>query len=920
MFNWNPITFTGRILNMHKKQVLSQPWTNTVEDISELLGVERLNGLDSRQVHNMRKQYGHNRLREAKKKSVLEILIAQFKNLIVILLGVAGILSFCFHEYMDGFAIIGVIVINAAIGFIMEFKAVRSMEALHQMEKVTAKVRRGGKMAEISAKGLVVGDVVLLEGGDIVSADLRLLTVAKLQADESILTGESLPVSKQIDVVEADASLGDRFNMLFKGTSVTRGSGEAVVTAVGMETELGKIADLVQKAEDGATPLEERLDSLGRNLLWVTLGLIVVIALTGILRGKDFKLMMEMAVALAVAAIPEGLPIVATLALARGMLRMAKQNALVNNLAAVETLGGVSVICTDKTGTLTENKMTVTELIFSDQRVAVGPLDDQSRGEFSVDDNALNALENERVKKLLEVGVLCNNASLNKIAGKDITGIGDPLEVAFLVLAQKAAIDYEQVNIEYPEEAEDAFDSDTKKMATFNKTDKGYWVAAKGAMESILDDSATMMGAKGSEEMTDDWRKYWLDQNLALAEKGYRVLALATKLEDALEADPYKGLEFIGLACMEDPAREDVKDAIEACRSAGIRTVMITGDHPKTAASIAASVRLAGDEFQDAIIGKDIMCAEDMSEADKERYRNASVFARVSPKQKLDLIAVHQDSGAVVAMTGDGVNDAPALKKADIGIAMGQRGTQVAQEAADMVLKDDSFSTIIIAVEQGRIIFENIRKFVIYLLSCNISEVMVVFAASLVNAPLPILPLQILFLNLVTDVFPALALGVGTGSSEIMKEKPRSSDEPILPRKGWFTILGFGTVMSVIVLGAFALAYKMWAGGDPEVVKTKAVTVSFLTLAFAQLWHIFNMRGVNTRFANNEIVKNKFVWGAIGLCTALLLGSVYIPFMADILKLSNPGVKGWTLIIVASSMTCVVGETWRLFTEKKPKG
>lgn len=896
---------------MHKKEVLSQPWANSVEDISGQLDVERTKGLDSHQVHSMRKKYGHNRLREAEKKNVWEILLAQFKNLIVILLGVAGLLSFCFHEYMNGFAIIGVIFINAAIGFIMEFKAVRSMEALHQMEKVTAKVRRGGKMQEISAKELVVGDVVLLEGGDIVSADLRLLTSAKLQADESILTGESLPVTKKIEPIEADASLGDRFNMLFKGTSVTRGSGEAVVTAVGMETELGKITDLVQKAEGGATPLEKRLDSLGRNLLWVTLGLIVVIALTGIFRGKEFKLMMEMAIALAVAAIPEGLPIVATLALARGMLRMAKQNALVNELAAVETLGGVSVICTDKTGTLTENKMTVTELIFSDERVKVGPLDDSSSGEFSIDGKPVDALGNDRVKKLLEVGVLCNNASLNKIDGKDITGIGDPLEVAFLVLAKKAGVDYEQVNVEYPEEAEDAFDSDTKKMATFNKSGTGYWVAAKGAMESILDDSTTMMGASGSEEMTDDWREYWLGQNLALAEKGYRVLALAMKHEDALDADPYKGLEFIGLACMEDPAREDVKDAIEACRSAGIRTVMITGDHPKTAASIAASIQLTGKEFEDAIIGKDIMRAEDMSEADEERYRNASVFARVSPKQKLDLIAVHQDAGAVVAMTGDGVNDAPALKKADIGIAMGQRGTQVAQEAADMVLKDDSFSTIIVAVEQGRIIFENIRKFVVYLLSCNISEVMVVFAASLVNAPLPILPLQILFLNLVTDVFPALALGVGRGSSEIMKEKPRSSDEPILPKNGWYKIIGFGAVMSVAVLVAFTLAFKK-LGMDEQ----GAVTISFLTLAFSQLWHIFNMRGANTHWADNEVVKNRFVWGAIGLCTALLVGSVYTPFMANVLSLSNPGVKGWALVAVASCMTCAVGEIWRLFAEQ----
>lgn len=899
-------------MNMHKKQVINHPWTDTIEQISQQLDVERLNGLDSQQVHAMRRHYGHNRLRQAEKKSILEILIAQFKNLIVILLGVAGILSFCFHEYMDGFAIIGVIVINSAIGFFMELKAVRSMEALHQMEKVTAKVRRNGKMQEIHAKDLVVGDIVLLEGGDIVSADMRLLTVAKLQADESILTGESMPVSKNIEPIEADASLGDRFNMLFKGTSVTRGSGEAVVTSVGMETELGKIADLVQKAEDETTPLEKRLDSLGRNLLWVTLGLIAVIALTNkFVNHKELKEVLEMAVALAVAAIPEGLPIVATLALARGMLRMAKRNALVNNLAAVETLGGVSVICTDKTGTLTENKMTVTELIFSDQRVAVGPLNEQSLAEFSVEASPINAMENERVKKLLEVGVLCNNASLNKIAGKDITGIGDPLEVAFLVLAQKAGIDYEQVNRDYPEEAEDAFDSDTKKMATFNKTESGYWVAAKGAMESILADSTTIMTANGSEEMTGHWRKYWLDQNLALAEKGYRILALAMKHADSLDADPYTGLEFIGLACMEDPARQDVKEAIEACRSAGIRTVMITGDHPKTAASIAASIRLTGKEFEDAIIGKEIIHADEMTDADKQRYRNASVFARVSPKQKLDLIAVHQDAGACVAMTGDGVNDAPALKKADIGIAMGQRGTQVAQEAADMVLKDDSFSTIIVAVEQGRIIFENIRKFVVYLLSCNISEVMVVFAASLVNAPLPILPLQILFLNLVTDVFPALALGVGKGSSQIMKNKPRSSDEPILERQGWYKIVGYGAVMSVSVLGAFALAFKM-LDFDSE----KAVTVSFLTLAFSQLWHIFNMRGANTRFADNEVVKNRFVWAAIALCTVLLILSVYVPFMASILKLSNPGFKGWGLIILASSLTLIIGEIWRFIAER----
>ena len=895
-----------------KKNILLQPWAHSFEEVSNAFRTDRLKGLDHSQVSAMRKKHGLNRLREAKKKSIGQILFAQFKNLIVILLAAAAVLSFVQHDTIEGIAILAVIFINAAIGFLMELKAVRSMEALHQMERVTAKVRRAGKVQEVAARNLVPGDIILLEGGDIVSADMRILTAAKLQVDESVLTGESLPVTKKTEPIEPNASIGDRTNMLFKGTSVTRGSGEAVVVAIGMETELGKISDLVQTAEDETTPLEKRLDMLARKLLWVTLGLIVIIALTGtFIGGQEIKHVIEMAIALAVAAIPEGLPIVATLALARGMLRMAKRNALVNELAAVETLGGVSVICTDKTGTLTENKMTVTELVFSDQRVKIGPINNQGTADFSIDGQVINAGENNRTQKLLEVGVLCNNASLNKSDGNEIKGIGDPLEVAFLVAAQKAGIDYEKVNLDYPEQTEDAFDSDTKKMATFNKKESGYWVAVKGAMEVILADSTTLMTADGSEPMTEPWRQYWQEKNLQLAEKGYRVLAFAMKHADTTDADPYDGLEFIGLGVMEDPARQDVKEAIEQCRSAGIRTVMITGDHPKTAASIAASIRLSGDEFQDAIIGKDIIVAEDMSPEDEERYRNASVFARVSPKQKLDLIAVHQNAGAVVAMTGDGVNDAPALKKADIGIAMGRRGTQVAQEAADMVLKDDAFSTIIVAVEQGRIIFENIRKFVVYLLSCNLSEVMVVFAASLVSAPLPLLPLQILFLNLVTDVFPALALGAGKGSSGIMKQKPRSSDEPILPVEGWFSIVGYGALMSVAVLVAFWIGFRT-LGLDEQ----GARTISFLTLAFAQLWHIFNMRGKRTHWADNEVVNNKFVWAAIVFCSLLLVVSVYTP-MARVLDLTNPGLSGWLLVLVASAMVCAIGQVLRVFTEKK---
>lgn len=887
--------------------VVGAPWACGVDALLERYEVVREEGLSGRGVRARLKRYGPNRLTEAQKKSIAKILFDQVKSLIVVLLAVAAILSCVFQEWMDGLAIAGVIGINTAIGLFMELKAVRSMEALHRMERVTARVRRNGEVKGVAARQLVPGDIVVLEGGDIVSADMRVVVAGKLQADESVLTGESLPVSKQTEKIDASASLGDRTNMLYKGTSLTRGSGEAVVTATGMETELGKITDLVQKADDEVTPLEKRLDMLGRKLLWITFVLIAVIAGTGIARGKDTIQMIETAIALAVAAIPEGLPIVATLALARGMIRMARRNAMVNNLAAVETLGGVSVVCTDKTGTLTENKMTVTDIILSDQRIKIGRIDDQGRAEFSIDGQSIEPAQNERLIKTLQVGVLCNNASLDSTREDSTAGVGDPLEVAFLVAARKVGIDYEEVNKEFPEEREDAFDSDTRKMATFNRSGDNYWVAVKGAPEAVLEDAAWVMTENGREAMDDKWRGFWLEQNSELASQGYRVLALGMKQVETIESDPYADLTFMGLACMEDPAREDVREAIAACRNAGIKTVMITGDHPKTAANIASSIGLIQSGQDDVIIGKDIKTYEEMSAADRERYQQASVFARVSPKQKLDLITVHQRAGAVVAMTGDGVNDAPALKKADIGIAMGLRGTQVAQEAADMVLKDDAFSTIVVAVEQGRIIFENIRKFVLYLLSCNISEVMIVFAASVVNAPMPILPLQILFLNLVTDVFPALALGFGKGEPGIMRSKPRPSDEPIMPRDRWLSIFGYGGLLTFSVLLAFGLAFKM-LGMEAD----RAVTVSFLTLAFAQLWHIFNMRARGTKLFKNDVASNPYVWGALGLCTVLLILAVYLPFMAGILKLADPGVGGWLLVLAASWLTCFVGQLWKL--------
>ncbi len=887
--------------------IIDKPWTRSRQEMLENLRIDTDTGLDDTTVKRRRQQYGPNRLREAKRRSVWQILIDQFKGLVVLLLVAAAALSFAFGEWIDGIAITAVVIINGAIGFFTELKAVRSMEALKELGSVTTKVRRNGQVKEIPAEELVPGDVVVVEGGDIISADLRLLEASKLQANESALTGESVPVSKQVEPIEEEAPLAERSNMLFKGTAVTRGAGEGVVVAIGMETELGEISSLVEEAEGEETPLEKRLDQLGRKLVWVTLAIAAVVALLGIIRGREILLMIETSIALAVAAIPEGLPIVATIALARGMRRMAQRNALVNRLAAVETLGGTNVICTDKTGTLTENQMTVTRFALESGTVEVSGEGLEQEGEFTTKGNKLDPTDDEVLRKAIEVGVLCNNASLSGDSNENNNAVGDPVEVALLIAGVKAGLRREDLLEQTPEEREEAFDADIKMMATFHQADGHYQVAVKGAPESVLEACTHILTDDGETDMREEARQCWLEHNKKMAEKGLRVLALATKTTDGIEVEPYKNLSFLGLVGMADPPRDDVKDAITACREAGIKVIMVTGDQPVTARNIGQAVGLVDGTEARVIHGQDLKGSEEASAEDRQRDRDAPILARVSPKQKLDLIDFYQKNGAIVAMTGDGVNDAPALKKADIGVAMGQRGTQVAREAADMVLKDDAFSTIVVAIEQGRVIFNNIRKFVLFLLSCNISEIMTVGLASIINAPLPILPLQILFLNLVTDVFPALALGVGEGDPNVMKRPPRDPKEPVMTRHHWYAMGGYGLLITVSVLGALGLAL-IWLGMEKE----RAVTISFLTLAFAQLWHVFNMRDREAGVLYNEITRNPYIWGALALCVVLLLIAIYVPFLADVLSVVNPGLNGWVLIMVMSVIPLVIGQILKL--------
>lgn len=870
-------------------------------------GVDAAQGLNQRQIERQRHRYGWNRLKATQKRGAWSILLDQFKSPIIALLAVAAALAFAFQEWIEGTAVVIAIALNAAIGFVTELRAVKSMESLQQLSQTQAKVRREGQVVQVAADELVPGDLVVLEGGDLVAADLRLIEASKLQVDESALTGESLPVSKSIEPVEPDLPLAEQTNRLFKGTAITRGSGEGIVIATGMETELGQISALTQQAGGEQTPLEQRLDQLGRRLIWVTLAIALVVAIAGIVQGKDLRLMIETAIALSVAAVPEGLPIVATVALARGMGRMAKQNALISRLSAVETLGSTSVICTDKTGTLTQNRMTVSQVVIDAGTVAV---DSSSDASFILGDDPIRPSQHPALDQLLRVAVLCNNAELPAEDDSDAT-IGDPMEIALLELGRRADLHRADLRQDLPEAREDAFDPDVKMMATYHRTEDGYWVAVKGAPEAVLACCTHYQTPEGRQPFDAPSRDRWKVRMQETAETGLRVLAFATKSVESAEAKPYQDLTLLGIVGLEDPPRPGVKSSIQACHRAGIRVVMVTGDQAITARNVGQAVGVVSEREADALQGQALRPLDDLTSQDKQRLQQVSIFARVSPEQKLNLIALHQNDGAIVAMTGDGVNDAPALKKADIGVAMGQRGTQVAQEAADMVLQDDSFSTIVAAVAQGRAIFRNIRQFTLYLLSGNTGEIMAVALASLVNAPLPLLPLQILYINAVNDVFPALALGLGEGNDAMMQRPPRRGSEPVLTQSHWIGIGLYGVLIAGATLGAFAIALLVW-----QLDGTEAVTISFMTLAFGRLWHVFNMRSRGTGILHNEVTRNPYIWGALAICTVILLGAVYIPGLSDALGTTGLSWRSWGLVFGASLVPLLLGQMGKVLFER----
>ncbi|MBX3274843.1 MAG: cation-transporting P-type ATPase [Sandaracinaceae bacterium] len=861
---------------------LLAPWSVEAGAVCDALGTDPARGLGAREVAARRLAHGENRLRRIEARGAGAILLAQLRSAVVLLLAIGSAVAFAFGQPTEGVAIAAVVVLNTLLGFVTELRAVRSMEALRALGEVTATVRRDGVLARVRATELVPGDVVLVEAGDVITADLRLIDASALAADESALTGESVPVDKSARPVAADASLADRRSMLFKGTTITHGAGDAVVVGTGMHTELGRISALVAEAEDQTTPLERRIETLGRQLMLVSLGFVALATGLGLARGEELFLMIESAIALAVATVPEGLPVVTTIALARGMWRLAARKVLIEKLGAVETLGSTSLILTDKTGTLTENRMRAVELVLEEGslRLDEGPLDSHAAA------------------LALRIGAQASEA----VAGE--AAVGDPLEVALVEAAARHGVSRAALLAEEPELRELAFDPVRKMSATLHQRAGGVRLAVKGAPEAVLACSTRVATRAGVAPLDAAARARWEEANLACAARGLRVIALALRDLEAPREPLYEALTFVGLIGLADPPRTRVREALEAARAAGVRVVMATGDQAPTASSVAAAVGLAAGEAAQTIEGAAVPHAPQDEDA-SARARAADVVARASPEEKLRLLRLHQRAGAVVAMLGDGVNDAPALRQADIGVAMGKRGTQVARQAADMVLEDDELGSVVAAIAEGRVIFDNLRAFVVYLLGCNLAEILVIGAASAVGWPLPILPLPILFLNLLTDVFPAAALGVGEGDPRVMERAPRDPAEPFLTRRHWSSIVGHAALLTGAVLAAYGAALD--AHG-----LAVARTVAFATLGFGQLWHVLSMADWRASPFFNEVTQNPWVGAALALCVPLLSAGLLAPGLRDLLGAVPMPAGAWGLALGASAAPFALVQLGRL--------
>ncbi len=864
------------------------PHTLDVAEVAARLEVDPAAGLTPTEALARLDRVGPNELVERGGKGPWRILWEQFAATMMVILLVAAAVSVVLADYHDAIAILAIVVLNAALGFSQEYRAEKAIAALKRMSVPVVRVRRAGRVLEISAREIVPGDVVLLEAGNVVPADGRVIESASLRTQEAALTGESEPVDKVSEALGAGAeALGDRRNLAFMGTSATYGRGMLLVTATGMQTELGKIATLIQSAGHEPTPLQKRLDRLGKVLASAAIAIVAVVFVLGLARGERARDMILTAVSLAVAAVPEGLPAVVTVALALGAQRMLKRRALIRKLPAVETLGSVAVICTDKTGTLTENRMTVTALEVAGQRVDLPPVEGGSGGRLAPSEHAA-------LPMLLVGAALCNDA-VPEVSGDAGTAVGDPTETALIAVAGRYGLDKPRLEALLPRVAELPFESTRKRMTTVHATaplrDRAagdavlagvasalgsapFVAFTKGAVDGLVDVAAEVWGEDGVAAMDGRERTRVLAANAALASWGMRVLGVAFRpLASACVDDPdhplERGLVFAGLVAMVDPPRSEAKAAVATCIAAGIHPVMITGDHPLTALEIARQLGLAGDRV---VTGAELERATDAELG--EWVENVSVFARVSPEHKLRIVEAFQRRGHNVAMTGDGVNDAPALKKADIGVAMGITGTDVSKEAADMVLLDDNFATIVAAVEEGRVIYDNVRRFIRYLVSTNSAEILVMLVAPFLGMPLPLLPLQILWINLVTDGPPALALGLEPAERHTMRRPPYDSRESLFARGLGFHAVWVGLLMTATCLG---VGFLRWSGGDEQ-----WQTMLFTTLAFSQMAHVLAIRSERDSLFRQGLFSNPWVLCAVLMTVAAQLIVVFVPGLQSV--------------------------------------
>ncbi|GIM30536.1 ATPase [Clostridium polyendosporum] len=872
-------------------------WYNTSsEEVLKKLDVNKVNGLSSEEASNRLNKHGRNQLKTKKKKTLVQMFLAQLADFMIYILLGAAVISGFMGEYSDVIIILMVIFINAIIGVVQESKAEKALEALKQLSTPKAIVKRDGELKEIPSEEVVPGDIVVIDAGRYIPADLRLIESANLKIEESAFTGESVPAEKNGDLIitEENIGIGDQHNMAFMSTLATYGRGIGIVVETGMTTQIGKIAKMLEEEEEGVTPLQKKLEELGKVLGFVALGVCILIFIISIFQKRDWFEMLLTSISLAVAAIPEGLPAIVAIVLAMGVQRMIKENAIIRKLPAVETLGSVNIICSDKTGTLTQNKMTVTKYYANKNLEPLENLD----------------INNETNKLLAHCMVLCNDATYS-----ENSKTGDPTEIALLEAGFRFNIFRDSLNEEHKRVDEIPFDSDRKLMTTINKyAENEFRVYTKGAIDSILRISNKALLDGNIVDLTEDLKKNILKAADAMSDDALRVLAAAYKIIpstnvelDKVESD----LIFIGMVGMIDPPRIEVKDSIAFCRGAGITPVMITGDYRNTAFAIAKELGIAS-SIDESISGADIDKYSD--EEFREKVKTLRVFARVSPEHKVKIVKAFKSHGNIVSMTGDGVNDAPSLKAADIGVAMGITGTDVAKGAADMILTDDNFTTIVSAVEEGRNIFNNIKKSIIFLLSCNLGEVVTLFFAILLNWDTPLLPIHILWVNLITDSLPALALGVDPGDKGVMDVPPRNPKESIFAGRTSIFLPLNGALIGVLTLVAFKVGEALY----PDSL-THAQTMSFVVLSISQLFYALTIRNQRKSIFKIGLFSNKYLIYSIIIGIILQASVITITPIARIFKVYALTFNDWIFVILLSLIPFIINELVKFFMRNHSK-